>query len=72
MLETIAKILRTDAEGLFGIAVKLSALPKEPGPEDYLDAVKSVQQDIDRLIGTNFSNYTRDPEEIWGSDTTEA
>jgi hypothetical protein len=55
MRETIAAILRSPAEGLFGIGVKLAALPNDYDAEDCVDAAAAVRRDIDRLIGSNFA-----------------
>ena len=58
MRNTIAAILSTKAEGLFGVAVKLSALPEgaRHGDEaDIVEAVAGVLEDIDRLLGSDFS-----------------
>ena len=55
MHETIGKILETDAEGLFGIGVKLAALPNNCDPEDCREAVAAVLDDIDRLLGSDFA-----------------
>jgi len=56
--ETIPAILRTKAEGLFGIGVKLAAMPTDDvDGDDYAAAVMSVQKDIDRLLGTNFADH---------------
>jgi hypothetical protein len=54
--ETIAAILSTKAEGLFGIAVKLSAMPDgaQYDQEDWTEATAVVLDDIDRLLGTDF------------------
>jgi hypothetical protein len=55
--ETIAAILGTRAEGLFGLAVKLSALPVgeyEEAGYDLVEASALVLEDIDRLLGSNF------------------
>lgn len=61
--ETIATILQTEAEGLFGIGVKLSALPADTDyvdTTDYENAIKSVLDDIDRLLGRAFAKrYAR-------------
>jgi hypothetical protein len=56
MREKIAVILNTEAEGLFGIAVKLSALPDcaREDTEDWTEATAVVLEDIDRLLGSDF------------------
>ena len=54
---TVNMILKTEAEGLFGIGVKLSALPSYIHQEDYEDAIIAVRRDIDRLIGTSFAQH---------------
>jgi hypothetical protein len=60
MYNTIKKILETDATGLFGIGVKLAAIPPAASllstfdAEDFEEAVVSVLADINRLIGTDF------------------
>jgi hypothetical protein len=54
----IEKIRRTPAEGLFGVGVKLAALPSEDDEiaiEDYEEAVASALTNIDRLIGSSFT-----------------
>ena len=58
----VEKILKAEATGLFGIGVKLAALPPTAfldgsgglDPEDHVDAIASVLNDINRLIGTDF------------------
>ena len=55
MCETVEAILQTEAAGLFGVGVKLAALPDKPDPEDYEDAVAAVLNDIDRLLGSDFA-----------------
>jgi hypothetical protein len=58
----VEKILNAEATGLFGIGVKLAALPPtvfldgsgDLDPEDYIEAIASVLNDINRLIGTDF------------------
>jgi hypothetical protein len=71
MHETIATILHTEAEGLFGIGVKLAALPNHWDAQDCVDAVAAVQQDIDRLIGTNFAERVRTSDEFYGEGSVE-
>jgi hypothetical protein len=54
--ETIAEILNTKAEGLFGIAVKLSAQSTDRlshAKEDYAESVAVALEDIDRLLGSD-------------------
>jgi hypothetical protein len=58
MRDTIAAILHTEAEGLFGIGVKLAAMPRDRDQQDYEDAIVAVQQDIDRLLGSHFAAMT--------------
>jgi hypothetical protein len=57
MREKIAIILSTQAEGLFGIAVKLSALPDcaHHDTQDWTEATAVVLEDIDRLLGSDFA-----------------
>jgi hypothetical protein len=54
MRATIADILRTEAEGLFGIGVKLSSMPADCEQEDHEEAITAVLDDINRLLGTAF------------------
>ena len=73
--EAVKKILKAKATGLFGIGVKLAALPatifldgtENHDPEDYIPAIASVLDDINRLIGTDFvgveEEYAEDDEE---------
>jgi hypothetical protein len=49
----IRSVHRTEAQTLFGVGVKLAALP-DTG-EDFSDAAISVMRDIDRLLGTDFA-----------------
>ena len=51
MRETIAMIRQSKADGLFGIGVK----PNDCDQVDYEDAVASVIDDIDRLLGSDFA-----------------
>jgi hypothetical protein len=53
--ETIAIILHTEAAGLFGIGVKLAALPHDYDPQDWVEVAAAVRLDIDRLIGSGFA-----------------
>jgi hypothetical protein len=55
MRETIATILQTEVEGLFGVGVKLAAIPAECDPEDCKEAVAAVLDDLDRLLGSDFA-----------------
>jgi hypothetical protein len=54
--ETVKAILEQEAEGLFGIGAKLTALPFEDRDPayDHEHAIRSVLSDIDRLTGTAF------------------
>jgi hypothetical protein len=56
MRDTIAAILSTKTEGLFGVAVKLSALPDgaREDTEDWKETTAVVLEDIDRLLGSDF------------------
>jgi hypothetical protein len=56
MRDKIAVILNTKAEGLYGIAVKLSALPDcaREDTEDWKETTAVVLEDIDRLLGSDF------------------
>ena len=62
--ETIAAIMRTEAVGLFGVGVKLTAIRlwSEPEVEDYEEVATLALRDIDRLIGTKFALNLEDPE----------
>jgi hypothetical protein len=65
--QTIAAILQTEAEGLFGIGVKLSALPADReylDTSEYEDAIAAVLDNIDRLLGSDFAERfaEHDPE----------
>lgn len=56
--ETVEAIRKEQAEGLFGVGVKLAALPgdgnaRDPAP-DHEEAILSALSEIDRLIGTTF------------------
>jgi hypothetical protein len=57
--EIVEAIQEEEAEGLFGIGVKLAALPldssgsRDPAPE-HEDAIVSALTEIDRLIGSTF------------------
>jgi hypothetical protein len=56
--EIVEAILEEEAEGLFGIGVKLAALPadgncRDPA-HDHEDAIISALTEIDRLIGSTF------------------
>jgi hypothetical protein len=58
MGETAEAIREQEAEGLFGIGVKLAALPaagnaRDSAP-DHEEAILSALSEIDRLIGTSF------------------
>jgi hypothetical protein len=61
--EVVTKILAVEATGLFGIGVKLAALPPShrlyegpsTDPEDYMESVALVLSDINRLLGTDFA-----------------
>ena len=53
--KTVKAIQRTKAESLFGVGVKLTALPMEYEEEDCKDAMKSTLDDIDRLLGSDFA-----------------
>jgi hypothetical protein len=53
--KTVKAILRTKAESLFGVGVKLTALPMQHEEEDWQDAVKAALQDIDRQLGSEFA-----------------
>jgi hypothetical protein len=55
MLGTITTILQTKVEGLAGIGVKLAALPADCDGQDCKEAVASVLEDIDRLLGSDFT-----------------
>jgi hypothetical protein len=55
MRDTIAKIFEADATGLFGIGVKLAAVPWQYDPEDCVEAMASAISNINRLIGSDFS-----------------
>jgi hypothetical protein len=55
MREMIPTILHTEAEGLYGIGVKLAALPNHFDTEDLDDAIAAVLGDIDRLLGSDFA-----------------
>jgi hypothetical protein len=61
--ETIAAIRRAQAEGLFGVGVKLAALPNECDPEDYEEAIAAALQDINRLIGSDFEIIVDDEDD---------
>ncbi len=71
MHDVIEKILATKATGLFGIGVKLAALPsncrlgdsRSSDPQDYIESVASVLSDINRLIGTDFASMEDDETE---------
>jgi hypothetical protein len=71
MSDVIEKMLKTEATGLFGIGVKLAALPnhlklaggRSCDPDDYIEPVASVLSDINRLIGTDFIGMQDDAEE---------
>jgi hypothetical protein len=56
--ETVEAIREEEAEGLFGIGVKLAALPADGGSRDpvpdHEDAIVSALTEIDRLIGSAF------------------
>jgi hypothetical protein len=62
MDDIVKGILCVEATSLFGIGVKLAALPgsyslsegRSNDPEDYVESVASVLSDINRLIGTDF------------------
>jgi hypothetical protein len=55
--ETVQAILEEEAEGLFGIVVKIAALPdgdcRDPA-HDHEDAIVSALTEIDRLISSTF------------------
>jgi hypothetical protein len=53
--KTAKAIQRTKAESLFGVGVKLTALPIDYEEEDCKDALKSTRDDIDRLLGSDFA-----------------
>jgi hypothetical protein len=60
--EVVTKILAVEATGLFGIGMKLAALPPShrlyegpsTDPKDYMESVALVLSDINRLLGTGF------------------
>jgi hypothetical protein len=56
--ETAEAIREEEAEGLFGIGVKLAALPVDGNCRDYApdheDAIIAALGEIDRMIGTTF------------------
>ena len=66
----IEEILATEAMSLFGIGVKLAALPsnlrmgdsRSRDPEDYIESVASVLSNINRLIGTDFASMEYETE----------
>jgi hypothetical protein len=58
MRKTITAIRATPAGGLFGIGVKLAALPADSSlglsEEEYQEAIAATLADINRLAGTDF------------------
>jgi hypothetical protein len=56
--EIVKAIREEEAEGLFGIGVKLAALPVDGNARDdapdHEDAIVSALSEIDRMIGTTF------------------
>ncbi len=58
MRKLIAAILSARAEGMFGVAVKLSAQPAGAhygDSEDFAEAIAGALEDIDCLLGSQFS-----------------
>ena len=73
----VEEILRAEANSLFGIGVKLAALPggdfldeSERDPRGYVAAVASVLSDINRLLGTDFVGMQ--DEHQWEDEEEEA
>jgi hypothetical protein len=63
---TVAAILRARPQSLFGIAVKLSALPlhAEDDAQDSFETIGSVLEDIDRLVGSTFGTRFAEKYEV--------
>jgi hypothetical protein len=62
--ETIAAIHGTPAESVFGLGVKLAALPIDGPDEEYGAAIEAVLVDINRLTGAAFAA----PKPSWQQD----
>jgi hypothetical protein len=65
----VEEILKAEANSLFGIGVKLAALPSgdclhesHHDPQGYVDAAASVLSDINRLLGTDFVSTQNEDE----------
>ena len=54
IMETIRA---TSAETLFGLGVKLAAMPEADQEQNYIDALHAALADIDRLTGGDFEKH---------------
>jgi hypothetical protein len=71
----IAQIQLAKAESLFGVGVKLAALPLgiERDEDDYAEAVTAALTDIDRLTGSGFAvDFVKAEDEDEGEDEEDA
>jgi hypothetical protein len=53
---TVEAIRATEAHSLFGVGVKLAALPLRCDPEDCVYAAATALEEIDRLLGASFAS----------------
>jgi hypothetical protein len=54
--EVVEAIRAIEAQSLFGVGVKLAALPVECDPEDSVNTTARALEDIDRLLGASFAS----------------
>ena len=68
-LDQIVKAIRaTPAEGFFGLAVKLTALPNHWQGDDVQDSALAAIGDINRILGSDFTIDGQTHFEEWSDD----